>query len=124
MTSNFLKNLTGNNWPRLKSEQVSADSAELVIVPHAELNWFRGHFPGHAVLPGVVQVHWASLWGKGLLGITGEFSCIENLKFKRIITPGLELTVGLEYSSERSRLMFTFTDASHRYSSGRIYFTP
>ena len=122
MSVQFLKTLTNDDWPRLKSEQSSADSATLAIVPHPELNWFRGHFPGHAVLPGVVQVHWASLWGKGLFGIAGEFSGIENLKFERIITPSLELNVRLDYSAQRGRLMFSYSDDSHRYSSGRIYF--
>ncbi|MEM9056132.1 MAG: hydroxymyristoyl-ACP dehydratase [Pseudomonadota bacterium] len=123
MSRAFLDTLTGDDWPRIDGADVDGNSATLAVVPHADLNWFRGHFPGHPVLPGVVQTHWASLFGRGLLGVTGAFSHIENLKFERVITPDTALTVSLDYDADRHRLLFSYADDDGRYSSGRIYFT-
>ncbi|MEL7449507.1 MAG: hydroxymyristoyl-ACP dehydratase [Pseudomonadota bacterium] len=124
MTGNFLETLEGDDWPRFGAATVEPHGARLAIVPHAELTWFQGHFPGHPVLAGVVQTHWACLWGRGLLGIDGDFSHIENLKFENIITPDTELTVSLDYAADKGRLLFSYDDAEQRYSSGRIYFQP
>lgn len=122
MSDDFLATLTGDDWPRFGPSQVGNDSATLNVVVHPELTWFRGHFPGHAVLPGVVQVHWAAQWGRGLLGVTGEFTGIDNLKFVRIINPGTALAVTLEYAADRGRLAFHYAGADGRFSSGRIRF--
>ena len=124
MSHAYLDSLQGNDWPRLGVATVKPPIAQLAIVPHADLTWFRGHFPGHPVLAGVVQTHWACLWGQGLLGIDGHFARIENLKFENIIAPGTALTVSLDYAADKGRLLFSYDDAEQRYSSGRIYFQP
>ena len=122
MSHPFLDTLEGDDWPRFGGATVTPPTATLAIVPHSDLSWFRGHFPGHPVLAGVVQTHWACLWSRGLLGIDGDFTRIENLKFENIITPGTELTVSLDYAADKGRLLFSYDDAGQRYSSGRIYF--
>ena len=53
-----------------------------------DLTAFQGHFPGHPVLPGVVQVDWAVRFGSEAFGPLGRFRAIEHLKFQDPIRPG------------------------------------
>ena len=54
----------------------------------ADLQAFQGHFPGHPVLPGVVQVDWAIRFGTRAFGDLGGFRGIDQLKFQALIRPG------------------------------------
>ncbi|MFK8017795.1 MAG: 3-hydroxyacyl-ACP dehydratase FabZ family protein, partial [Gammaproteobacteria bacterium] len=86
------------------------------------LTWFEGHFPGHPVLPGVVQVHVASTIGRGLFEISDAFIGIDGLKFQRLITPGHQLRLELEFEIASGKLTFEFHDAEGRCSAGRVLF--
>ena len=46
--------------------------------------------PGRALLPGVVQVHWAMHYGRQLPGLAGSFAGMNQLKFQRPLRPGQE----------------------------------
>lgn len=89
---------------------------ELALPP--DLDWFRGHFPGCAILPGVVQLDWAVRLGSEYLGTRREVARILELKFKRIVRPGARLTLWLEPAAEG--LSFRYEGAGEICSSGRI----
>lgn len=70
-----------------------------------ELDFFRGHFPGNPVLPGVIMVEAAAQLGAFVLlsleeysGKMVYFAGIDDVKFRKIVRPGdvLELEVKLE----------------------------
>lgn len=80
------------------------------FIVHEELDFFRGHFPGNPVLPGVIMVEAAAQLGAFLLLSQDEYSGkivyfagIENVKFRRVVRPGevLELEVRLERTRGR-----------------------
>jgi len=118
---NFIE---GNEWPELLSMRCSATSVELNIWVQQELSWFDGHFPGHPVLAGVVQTHWASTIAQHLFHIKTDFQGVENLKFQRIIEPQTQLLLSLEFSREKQRVLFRYSTADGDYSKGRIRFAP
>ena len=75
-----IKNLTGNEW------------------------FFQGHFPGHAVMPGVLQLEALAQAGGILLNRLKKadqqiayFLSIDNAKFRKVLRPGdqmrLEVTL-------------------------------
>lgn len=71
---------------------------------------FQGHFPGHPVMPGVLQVEAMAQTAAALvvatMGIEAEgklvyFMTIENARFRKPVTPGDQLRV--EVVKERNR---------------------
>lgn len=108
--------------PTVTAEELSQDGARLELLVPSGLVYFRGHFPGRPVLPGVVQLHWAVLLANRYLGKTGLFKGIRALKFQRIIVPDQSVELRLEYSTERRALSFSYSSDAGPHSSGRILF--
>lgn len=87
-----------------------------------ELEAFAGHFPGHPVLPGVVQLHWAALLGKKHFKINGLVQQVDALKFQNIIAPPAKTRIEIEQLST-DKISFRFYLNEVQASSGRITFT-
>jgi 3-hydroxymyristoyl/3-hydroxydecanoyl-(acyl carrier protein) dehydratase len=108
--------------------QVSAshtdDTKRLVLTLHIhpELDYFVGHFPDLPLLPGVVQVDWATKLAREHLQIHGEFVSLENLKFQAMILPAATVTLTLEWLPDSGRLNFEYRQADQPLSSGRMCF--
>jgi acyl-coenzyme A synthetase/AMP-(fatty) acid ligase/3-hydroxymyristoyl/3-hydroxydecanoyl-(acyl carrier protein) dehydratase len=91
----------------------------------SDIAHFAGHFPGAALLPGVVQVDWAVHFARRHLPLTGSFSALETLKFLGVILPGTKLQLSLTWDAARQRLEFTYlayATPQRKYSTGRILF--
>lgn len=86
-----------------------------------ELIWFRGHFPGFPVLPGVVQLRWAVEMAQRHFGFTSSPHEVLRLKFKGIIVPprAVQLTVLKTAPCEAS---FEYTGQGEIYSQGKLRF--
>jgi len=90
-----------------------------------DLVYFKNHFPGHPILPGVVQTKWVmDLAGRLPLPdlFLENFSAMTKLKFMRLITPGNQLTLQLTASPLDKTLSFRFFDDEGDYSSGQLNF--
>jgi 3-hydroxyacyl-[acyl-carrier-protein] dehydratase len=70
--------------------------------------FFRGHFPGRPILPGVIMVE--ALAQAGAVAVLSQeenrgklalFAGIDDVRFKRIVEPGDELTLSCEIESVR-----------------------
>ena len=104
---------------------VSSESNQCVIelrIP-TDLAYFPGHFPVRSILPGVVQIDWAIHFARQHFAILGVFSTMEVLKFQQIIVPGNQLRLSLEYRPENGKLYFDYSNAEHKFSSGRVVFS-
>jgi 3-hydroxyacyl-[acyl-carrier-protein] dehydratase len=88
----------------------------------ADLLAFQGHFPGHPILPGVVQVDWAIHFGTQAFGPLGAFLALEHLKFTGILEPGDTPELSLAWDPDRRILRFTYASGGVRKSSGSIRF--
>ena len=104
--------------PTVVSERVSPPTAELVLTVPADLDYFSGHFPSVPVVAGVVQIKWALGFARSRLGVAGEVTGMETLKFHHVMGPGTEVRLALEYRAEAGKLRFSFASAEQRYSSG------
>ncbi|MCP1727725.1 3-hydroxymyristoyl/3-hydroxydecanoyl-(acyl carrier protein) dehydratase [Natronospira proteinivora] len=82
--------------PPILSERVRGPVAEYRLAVPVDLPWFRGHFPGHPVLPGLVQVEWARQLAERDLCPDGGFQGLRSVKFQRVIQPDCELCLHLE----------------------------
>ncbi len=93
-------------------EMLLVDEVEIISESKAvgkvicdENSWyFKGHFPGNPVMPGVLQVEAAAQVGATALlskpehrGKTGYFTGIDKVKFREMIKPGDELHIEVEF---------------------------
>lgn len=123
-------------WPEFVDVRTSSKPAEpafpcLVfdLIIGADISYFSGHFPEQAVLPGVVQVHWAAKLG--LLWIQGDAEPrlaldssvqLKKVKFNTPVLPAYQLSLELMYRAEKEQITFHYYNAEHTFSSGVINF--
>jgi len=122
--------LDSSSWPTILSLDTQPASAQLSFHIPDSLSYFAGHFPTQAVLPGVVQIHWAGELCKMLFSPSG-FSELSSVKFNGMILPGHTIDLSLKFSLDRQSLRFEYTGESvgsdqtknNKFSSGSLVFT-
>lgn len=87
----------------------------------AELPAFAGHFPDVPVLPGVVQLHWATELSREYFARSGDAQNVDALKFQNIIAPPVRLRLVLE-QLDTHKVAFQYSVDDVQASSGRITF--
>ena len=87
----------------------------------AELDWFRGHFPGRPILAGIVQLHWAVLACRVAYRMSGGPHEIKRLKFKKMLEPPAEIELVLARVDEH-QVRFTYSSGGEQNSEGTIVF--
>ena len=119
-----LLDFDNRKFPQVLSLEQSLDNIQLEIkVPQVhELVYFPDHFAGYPILPGVIQLAWVEHFGKILFPIEESlnvFSHLEVIKFIKVIRPGEELTLTLNWSAA-GELAFSFSSHGGACSSGRM----
>ena len=102
------------NYERLKDSGYTR-----LIIPEALL-YFRGHFPGFAILPGVVQLDWAIRYGTDYFALGAVGPKTIRIKFRKPIRPNHRLTLSLKHIRSRNSIQFEYNDAHGACSSGQI----
>ena len=92
-------------------------SAKLVFPPDSE--FFKGHFPGFPVLPGVAQLYVLCRFAGRAFGDFPPVAVYRRLKFQRIILPGREVEFAVSRRGEGS-FEFSFSCANGPCSSGIV----
>jgi acyl-coenzyme A synthetase/AMP-(fatty) acid ligase len=88
----------------------------------ADLAQLEGHFPGHPVVAGVVQLSWVMGELEELLGEAPQLESLEALKFHDVLGPGERVRLRLELEEGRARFRFLLADAERperTFASGR-----
>ncbi|WP_108652852.1 ApeI family dehydratase [Dongshaea marina] len=111
--------------PIVEQQQLDHPEAILSLELPGELLYFKGHFPDHPLLPGVVQIHWAIHYAKELLQLDSEFAGMEVIKFQNILTPERKVQLKLRWDQNKHKLHFSYIDPDSQlsFSSGRINFS-
>lgn len=108
--------------PQLLASQREGDSLRIRARVPRDLPYFDGHFPGHPLLPGFVQLDWVLQLAREQGLVSEPVAAVEALKFRAQLTPELEFELHLEKTS--SGLRFAYRSAEGELSSGRLRFDP
>mgnify|MGYP000399435920 CR=1 FL=1 len=109
-------------YPNVLTTEITDDSTVLTLLVPEELLYFDGHFDQASLLPGVVQIDWAVYFGQKIFDYTGEFSGLEVIKFKDVISPNQQVELTLQFKENKNKLLFSYQSDSGTCSSGRIVF--
>jgi beta-hydroxyacyl-ACP dehydratase FabZ len=101
-----------HRYPFLLVDQVlECDGKERIVgIKNLTINepFFQGHFPGHPVLPGVLQMEAMAQVGGILLnqitkkeGQIAYFLAIDAAKFRRVCVPGDQLRIEVKFTRAR-----------------------
>ncbi len=91
-------------------EDLDCEKQHVVGIKNVTMNepFFQGHFPGHPVMPGVLQLEAMAQTGGVLLitllkthDLTPYFMSIDKAKFRRIVVPGDQLTISVQITTLR-----------------------
>ena len=121
--------LDSSLWPTVLSVDIQQDTAQFSLHVTSDLSYFSGHFPTQAVLPGVVQIHWAGELCKLLFDSSG-FSELASVKFNSMILPRQTVDLSLRFNVDRQSLRFDYVGKSvdgdqtrdEKFSSGSLVF--
>ena len=108
-------------FPSILSRYDDSPHRRILLEISPGLGWFRGHFPGNPVLPGVLQLHWAVIVSMAYFGFDSVPAEIKRLKFKNVVIPPrvVELTIS---RSGQHEVRFVYSGLGLRHSEGRLIF--
>jgi len=108
----------GITTPELLALRPAENALEVRARVPADLDFLEGHFPGHPLVPGFVQVHWVLALARQHLGVSTPPAAVELLKFRAPLLPGQEFALKLRATAQR--LGFEIESAGQPVSSGRF----
>ena len=102
--------------PLVLSRKIAKESAEFELCFLKSSNFFRGHFDGMPILPGVVHFFYADFFIKEAFKTDCHCGQIRKVKFSNIIQPNKILKLKLNKTD--SNISFKYEDNEKTYSSG------
>lgn len=108
--------------PEVVSHDKTSDSLVLSLIIPENLSYFVGHFDRFPIVPGVVQIQWATHFAQQHFDLKPAFRHMEAIKFKELLLPGQALALHLRYGYSNGKLEFCYRTETIEYSSGRLYF--
>lgn len=109
-----------SSLPTIISLEHEDDSAVWRLNIDARLDYFKGHFPEQAVLPGVTQLDWAIKLGCAHFGYSPEVASLEVIKFQQLMLPDTQVNLTISHNLSKAKLTFAYSDGDKRFASGRI----
>ncbi|MPW37187.1 3-hydroxyacyl-ACP dehydratase [Vibrio sp. B1Z05] len=98
--------------------------ATLQLKVDADILDFCGHFSHFPLLPGVSQIDWALFYAVEYLNTPAVFKGMEVIKFQEPILPDAQVTLDLNWDSDKQKLSFKFRSQQGEllviHSSGKM----
>ncbi|MFZ6758544.1 AMP-binding protein [Undibacterium sp. Ji50W] len=109
--------------PQVHMLEQEATRVVLELTVPASLFYFDGHFAIAPVLPGVVQVDWAILYGRQYFDLPAIFISIHALKFQQVIHAETPVMLEMIHDLHKGSVQFRYFSDAGQHASGRILFT-
>ena len=97
---------------------ISREKTMLGLVFHRDCNFFKGHFKDYPIVPGVVQLYYASFYIKELFGYKVDVGQLKKIKFSNIIKP--DKKISLSFTENANSILYKYFDDDKVYSSGQL----
>jgi len=97
-----------------------ADAVEIDLHVPPDLFWFRGHFPGVPILPGVVQIDWAIAMACRHFAADLSAGRALRVKFRSVIQPDERVTLALRHVTGKKAVAFEYRRDGEVCSSGQV----
>ena len=110
--------------PEMREMRAIDSGIELDLFIPPELQQLEGHFPGLPIIPGVALVDWAARYAAQYLHLGDGVARSLQVKFRRIMQPGKQVTLTLKHMPRRDRLAFTYRIQDEILTSGNFAFSP
>ena len=104
--------------PELRSKRTMPDGIELDLFIPVALRQLDGHFPNLPIVPGVAQIDWAAKYAARHLNLGDGVAMSLQVKFRRVMSPGHEVTLVLKHQPERRRMSFAYRQQDEVLASG------
>ena len=114
-----LFSMAQSDLPKIVSRDIGETVAEFSLELNEDLRWFDGHFPDQPILPGVAQLHIASLLAEEAWGFVATGAEMARVKFRHVMQPGAKVVLTLTRSGE-DRLDFRYRMNGEVAASGAI----
>lgn len=116
------------NYPKVLHQEGDQSTLQLSLDIQPNLDAFAGHFEEFPIVPGVVQIQWALHFFKSLMATSPSLqqatvTKMSALKFQHVITPNVEVSLKLNFDTEKSCLTFKMDNPEHNFSSGKLFLT-
>lgn len=85
-----------------------------------DLAVFDGHFHAMPIVPGVLQIGWMIGLAERHLGSPARMRSITSAKFQRLVQPGMDVSVWLDWDAARNELRFDWQSGAARVTSARL----
>ncbi|NRA53013.1 MAG: thioester dehydrase [Gammaproteobacteria bacterium] len=109
-----------NTTAQVTGVEYIEDGVSISLHIPATLDYFNGHFPQAPILAGVVQLDWAVKYAKQYLSLADHsVKNVEILKFKLVMTPGMDVVLTLTKKSE-NKFGFAYSSDRGIHASGRV----
>lgn len=97
---------------------ISREKTMLDLIFHRDCNFFKGHFKDYPIVPGVVQLYYASFYIKELFGYKVDVGQLKKIKFSNIIKP--DKKISLSFTENTNSILYKYFDDDKVYSSGQL----
>lgn len=104
------------SMPLLIQRQFEKDIATISLYFYKNCNFFKGHFDGFHIVPGVVQLFLAQYYSSKIFKISNISGQYRKIKFKNIIKPDKIIDLVLERTAKG--IVYSYKDDEKIYSSG------
>lgn len=104
--------------PVICEKSLSENKAEIKLYFYRNCNFFKGHFDGFPLVPGVVQLFYAQYFAKKIFKIDCVSGQYRKIKFTNIIQPDKLITLELE--QQTNGINYKYKDENSGYSSGLL----
>lgn len=114
LDANAVMQILPHRYPFLMLDRVAKiDGNSITAIKNVTINepYFQGHFPGHPIMPGVMQLE-AIAQAAGILmlkqarnsGLIAYFMSAENVKWRKPVVPGDVLAIEVELIKTRGKI--------------------
>lgn len=118
-------------YPEILSCERENNIVQLTLHIPISLAYFEGHFKNAPLVAGVVQIHWAVLYGQEYFdlnkGTNLDVTQASHLKFSHPIFPKARIFLTLNHHLEKKVITFKYTskdetETNITHSSGRFHY--